>query len=543
MKTTADLVITGGKLWSHGAPLRGADALAVAGGRILALAPLPEIEPLIGPRTRRVDAAGGTVTPGITDAHIHLVQWGVARGELRLEGLRSRSDVLAAVTEHVRTHPSLPVAVGRGWDARDWTEPPELAALDRATGSRPVLLHSRDFHALWVNRAALERAGVTSTTADPAGGRFERDAAGELTGVVREHAVRRFAELMPAPSFDSLLASTRSAASALLAEGVTCVHDFEGPRDLPVVRALAQGEGPRVRALMNLSHDGLEPALGLGLGSGVGDDDFRLGAIKLFADGTLGSRTAAMLDPYDDSDERGLDLIPAAELEALVKRAFAGGLAVAVHAIGDRAVRHALDAFAAAAATPSRTPRLASRIEHAQLVHPTDVVRFAALGVVASMQPVHCTSDLELVERHWSRRREHSYPWRSLLASGARLAFGSDAPVEPPSVAHGLQAAVSRRRPDGTPAVGFVPGECVDLDAALTAYTETPARLAGQWPRLGCLAAGALADVVVWSDDLHRTPPERLHEVKPAATVLAGEIVHLGIAVASGARAIQAAGS
>ena len=230
-----------------------------------------------------------------------------------------------------------------------------------------------------------------------------------------------------------------------------------------------------------------------------------------------------MLEPYDGTNDSGMDLIPPDELAQLVSRAWAGGLAVAIHAIGDRAVRSSLDAFAAAAGSSSRRPELSSRIEHAQLVAESDLPRFASLGIAASMQPVHCTSDRDLVERWWSERRDRSYPWQSLLLSGARLAFGSDAPVEEPSAARGLHAAVTRTRP-GDPRGSFVPPQCVSLDVALTAYTEGPARLAGLWPRLGRIAPGAIADLVVWNVDLHANR-ERVGQARPVATLVDGEIV------------------
>jgi hypothetical protein len=526
MKPAADLLVHHARVWTDGARHPSADAVVVGGGRVLAVGRLAELETMAGATTRRLDAEGATVTPGLTDAHIHLVQWALARGEIRLQGLASRSAVADAVAEFARRHPGAGPVVGRGWADLGWSEVPERGVLDRAAPDRPVLLHSKDFHALWVNGAALTAAGVDRDTPDPPDGRLERDATGEPTGVVREHAVRLFAHLMPAPGPDTLLEAARAAAGELLAEGVTAVHDFEGARELPVLRRLAEGEGPRLRVLAHLAHDGLDAALALGLTSGTGDLRFRIGGVKLFADGTLGSRTAAMLEPYDGTTDLGMELIAAAELEMLVSKAHRGGLSVAIHAIGDRAVRHALDAFAASErAGTARRPTLPSRIEHVQLLDPADLGRFASLHVAASLQPSHCISDLDLVERWWKSRRERSYPWRSLLEAGARLSFGSDAPVEPPSIGLGLHAAVTRTRADGRPAGGFAPDERLTLDQALSAYTEGPARLAGTWPSLGRLAPGAEADLVVWSEDLHALEPARLAGVGPAATVIAGEIL------------------
>jgi predicted amidohydrolase YtcJ len=276
--------------------------------------------------------------------------------------------------------------------------------------------------------------------------------------------------------------------------------------------------------LMHLPHSGLDAALALGLESGVGDDAFRVGGIKLFADGALGSRTAALLEPYEGTADRGMELIAPRELAGTVRRALEGGLALAIHAIGDRALRNTLDAFDAAGGALGR-PRLPSRIEHLQLVDPADAPRLARLGVAASMQPVHCTSDLVMADRAWGSRCENAYPWRRMLASGAALAFGSDAPVEAPGTAAGLFAAITRCRADGSPAGGWRPAERLSLDEALSCYTSAPARLAGSWPRLGTLRPGARADVVVWSDDLHARDPLSLGEARPRWTIADGEVV------------------
>ncbi len=520
----AELVIVDARPWTDGGPLAGADALAVAGGRIIAIGRSDAITALAGPETVTLDARGGTVTPAFTDAHIHLVAWARSRGALELFDCDARAGALARVAGHIAANPGGTTVVGRGWDANSWSEAPSRASLDRVSGERPVLLHSKDFHSLWVNSAALALAGVTRATSDPPGGRFERDATGEPNGIVREHAVRIFTPLVPVAGHEADLARARDAVLELHAEGVTAVHDFEAGEEHRVLRALTRGEGPRVRVLMHLPHAGLDHALALGLASGTGDDLFRVGALKLFADGTLGSQTAALLEPYQGSTDRGLELIPPAELAMLVARAAAGGLATAIHAIGDRAVRSALDAFAASG-RELRAPALPPRIEHVQLLDPADLPRFAALGVAASMQPLHCTSDIDNAQRHWGGRIERSYPWRDLLEGGARLAFGSDAPVERPATAAALHSAVTRQRLDGTPVVGFTPAQRLTLDQALAAYTEGPARLAGTWPRLGRIAPGATADLAVWSADLHRLPHPSLAQAKVMVTVMEGAIV------------------
>lgn len=524
MSAPLDLLIVNGRVWTDGACRAGTDAVGIAGERIIALGRSAELRSLAGPATRIVDAGGATVTPGLADAHLHFEPWARALAQPDLTGAGSRAAALELVRRHLERERDARPLVGRGWDANGWSEAPDAAALDAVSGERPVVLNSKDFHAVWVNHAALRAAGVEPSTPDPPGGRFERDARGALTGIVRETAVRAFAALEgeagPAPDPDVL----DRAARALHARGVTMVHDFERrAATLHRMQALA-----RRRALRVLQHFGLEQlegAIALGLESGAGDDWFRIGALKLFADGTLGSRTAAMLAPYNGTNETGMDVTPAALLIEQVARAASHGVAVAIHAIGDRAVRHALDAFERAR-SGAAAPALPQRLEHAQLVDPADLPRFAALGVAASMQPQHAVVDAELAERYWGTRCATAYPWRALLDSGALLAFGSDAPVEPPKPSLGLHAAVTRQRPDGYPSGGFVPAQRLTLDETLTAYTVGPARLAGAWPGLGSLASHAAADVVIWDRELHRCEPLQLPAARPRLTVLAGAVVH-----------------
>jgi predicted amidohydrolase YtcJ len=391
-----------------------------------------------------------------------------------------------------------------------------------------VLLHRRDYHAMWVNRRALERAGLGDGTPDPEGGRLGRDAAGRLTGVALEHAVRPLQAIVPAGSEARDARLLRAAIARLHAEGITSVHDFEGEDEVARIRPVICGpEAVPLRVLAHVAHAALDATLAAGVASGAGDDRFRTGGLKLFADGTLGSRTAALLEPYDGGTDLGLDLMPPEELRATVARAITGGLSVAVHAIGDRAVRNVLDAFEAVTGEARARLALAPRIEHAQLVHPDDVARFAALGVAASMQPSHGVSDIPLARERWSRRLDRAYPWRTLLEAGASLAFGSDAPVEPPSAALGLAAAVSRRAPGAPDAESLSPAQRLSLDEALRAYTSGPARLDGRWPRGGSLRAGAHGDVVVWDRDLFAATPDALAAARPAATLLDGRTVHL----------------
>jgi hypothetical protein len=516
---SGDRLFVNVRAWS-GAPL-AADAVLVSGGRVAAVGSADELRAR-APRAERLDGGGGTLTPGLVDAHLHLVPWARGRRQPDLRAARTPAMAVETVGRALAAlAPGGQPLVGRGWDDAGWEAAPDRARLDALAPERPVLLHRHDFHALWVNSAALRAAAVTRATPDPSGGRFERDAAGEPTGIVRENAVRAFAALeelaAPAPDAEVL----DDAARALHAEGITGVHDFQrGADDWERMRALAGRR--RLRVLQHVGPDRAREPGREGLRGGAGDGWFRTGAVKLFADGTLGSRTAALLEPWDDVPGTGMALYTPAELAREVGAAAAAGFSVAVHAIGDAAVRHALDAIAAHRAALARAG-LPPRIEHVQLLHPDDRPRFAMLAVAASLQPQHAEADAPVARRAWGARCQRAYPWRTLLEAGALLAFGSDAPVEPPLARAGLACAVARLASDGLP---FGPGEAIPLDAALVAYTSAPARLAGGGLGRGVLEPGEPADLVVWDRDLHRVPPAALGEARPRWTVLAGEIVY-----------------
>ncbi len=510
-----DLVFVNGRLWS-GRTL-AADALRVRDGRIVAIGRAAE---LATSDADVRDAGGATVTPGLIDAHLHFTPWARARMQPDLHGQRTRAGALAVIAQSLAAD-GAGTLVGRGWDESEWHEPPHRAALDALAADRPVLLHRHDFHALWVNSAALRAAGVTRATPDPEGGTFERDAAGELTGVVREHAVRAFAALEEAAGPELTPALLDDAARALYAEGVTGVHDYQRNHD-DWQRMHALAARRRLRVLQHIGSEQLQQARELGLVAGAGDDWFRTGSLKLFADGTLGSRTALMLERYDDADTLGMPLMDRDELIASVGAAAGAGFSVTIHAIGDRAVRNALDAIESAHAR-LRTLPLPPRIEHVQLLDDADRPRFRALGVAASMQPQHCVSDAPVARRAWGARCERSYPWATLAADGVTLAFGSDAPVEPPCAALGLAAAVERVGADGQP---FVTAQAIPLDLALTGYTSAAAALAGGRLGSGRLAVGEPADLVIWDRDLHTAPAGALSAARPRWTTLAGQIVY-----------------
>ncbi len=394
---------------------------------------------------------------------------------------------------------------------------------------RPVVLTRKDGHSLWVNSLALTRAGVGRETPDPPGGVIDRDEGGEPTGILREGpAMRLVWQAVGRPGVDltgSALAEALPEAHRL---GLTGIHEIDGREAFQAYQRL-RGAGRltlRVRLFLNPAHELLEPATRLGIMSGFGDEWLKISGVKLFADGSLGSLTALMLEPYEGTaDNLGVAVTPPDELRRRVEEAFRSGLTVAIHAIGDRANRICLDLLESTRELWA-SRGLRPRIEHVQLLHPADLPRLARIGVVASMQPIHCTQDLFLAERYWGARSRYGYAWRSLVDHGTVLAFGSDCPVETPDPLRGLFAAVTRRREDGYPPEGWYPEERLGIEAAVRAYTWGAAFAVGEEDRWGTLRPGNYADLVLLSGDIFRTRPEELLGIRVLATVVGGRLVH-----------------
>src|SRR5438045_2419219 len=476
-----------------------ARSLAVAGDRIAGGVGVHETA-LASPE--RVDLAGRCVLPGFTDSHVHFPTWSLAQRQVRLEGTATLDEALGRIAAAAQDVTPGRWLRGTGWRSGDWTPEvePTKEALDRVTGDTPAALMARDYHSLWLNSAALARA---NGDLDAEGGVVVRDAQGEPTGVLREECAWHFRDTHVRPTEDEMVEASREGVRIAVSRGVTSVHDKDGWLGALGVWQRLRDEGAlHLRVWQSIPADQVEHAAALRVHSGFGDDLIRVGYLKAFMDGTLGSQTARLLDGS------GVEITSREELVEIIRAGSAARLPVAVHAIGDLANRDALDAFEQ---TREEWRGLRPRIEHAQLLAREDIPRFADLGVAASVQFSHAPSDAQIAERFWAGMTDRAYAYRSLWDTGALLANGSDAPIEELDPWSGVVAAVSR---------AWHPEQALTLDEPLQATTVNPAWVNGGEPRSGKLLPGYLADLVA----LDRTPSETddIANVNVVATMLSG---------------------
>ena len=506
-----------------------AEAIAISYGRVVALGGNAEIQGLASAATAEFNLDGKTVMPGLTDAHLH---WEAQARAMRSVNVFEAPDKEIAV-ERVRARatetPAGGWVTGQGWAQDLWRDRafPTRFDLDMVAPRHPVYLSAKSGHAAWVNSAALQRAGIDRSTVDPEGGQILRDADGVATGILLETAMDLVRERIPDPSSAQLADMMLDAQAHALRCGLTMIHDFDEPSCLAALQILRERDELSLRVLKQINQKWLDAALDSGIRSGFGDDWIRIGALKLFADGALGPKTALMFEPYmGEPDNYGMAVVDKEEMIEYVSRASAFGLPSSIHAIGDKAVHDALDVFESVRreeAQRGETPASRRhRIEHVQIIHPQDVSRLAQLDVIASMQPIHATSDMRAADRYWGERTAYAYNPRLQLDQGARVAFGSDAPVEPLDPFLGLHAAVTRQR-DSLPLGGWHPEACLSLRESLLGFTQGAAYAAGMEDRLGKLDVGYLADLIVLDRDINQVEPEEILELKVLGTMVGGE--------------------
>ncbi len=513
----SEILLAGGRI--HTGTGANAEALLARDGRVAAVGRLADLSRAAA-GAERVDLRGGLLVPGWSDAHVHFMWWAIQMGQLDLRDARTLEAALDRIAARAREVPEGAWLLGGRFDKNRWGRWPTAAELDRATGGRPAALRSRDGHARWLNSAALRAASIGRGTETPAGGEIERGEDGLPTGILKENANALVERVIPGPSDAACLAAVRLGQSEAWRRGITGIEDLEQANAGDAFRRLHGTGELGLRVSMGIPRADLDRAIAAGLRTGDGDEWLRTGHCKIFTDGALGSQTAALEEPYEGSDDRGILTIEPDALSREVARAAAAGIAVAIHAIGDRAVRIALDAI-----EPTRRahPALRQRVEHVQLVRHEDLSRFGRLGVIASMQPIHATSDRDLVDRYWGPHRAvRAYPWRTLASHGAVLAFGSDAPVEPIDPLLGIHAAVARRRPGD--ADRWHPEQALTLDEALGGYAAGVAYATGSERERGTLAPGMRCDATILDRDLLALPPEEWLATKVIGTVTGGVI-------------------
>jgi hypothetical protein len=522
------LAIVNARVWTGDDRRPWADAVAVSGERIAAVGSSAEISKMTPAGARIIDAAGGMVVPGFIDSHVHFITGGHRLASVQLRDAGTPAEFIARIKAFAATLPEGTWITGGDWDHENWGgELPRRDWIDSITPAHPVWVTRLDGHMSLANSAAMRAAGVTREAPDVAGGTIVRDSPGDPTGVFKDNAASLVGRAVPDPTPVQDDRALDAAMAYVAAQGVSSVHDMGSWDDIAVYRrAHAAGRlSTRIYAGVPLaSWERLRDSVAA---TGRGDTLLRIGLLKAFVDGSLGSHTAAFFEPFTDvPTDTGLIVTPPDELYARVAGADRAGLHVAVHAIGDRAINLQLDIFERVAReTGARDRRF--RIEHAQHIAPADIPRFGALGVIASMQPYHAIDDGRWAERVIGPKRiETTYAFRSLIDSDARVAFGSDWFVAPPTPLEGIYAAVTRRTLDDKNPDGWVPAQKITVEEALRAYTRDAAYASFEENEKGTIARGKLADLVLLDRDLTRIAPETIRETRVLTTIVGGHIIY-----------------
>lgn len=545
-KENADLLLIRGNIVTLNEKSPKAEAVAIRGGKIIDVGTGDALKKKYV-ATRIEDLHGATVLPGLIDAHLHIMGLGRSLMELNVIGVTRSDEIVSMVAQKTKTAAKGKWIKGRGWDQNLWAskEFPTGSQLDAVSPDHYVILTRVDGHAVWVNRKVMDAAGISKNTKDPDGGKIIRDSSGNPSGVLIDNAKGLIYKIIPVPTYaeDSLALETAMDACAKF--GLTSVHDagvgmetiklykdFAKRGDLKL-RIYAMLDGTQSSLLESYSKIGPEKLLDGYFKNGpeknLYNDFLTIASVKLYADGALGSRGAALLEPYSDNPKNyGLELTSKNEIEKIAEQSLKHGFQVCIHAIGDRGNRNALDAYEEALAkTNSIGSQKRLRIEHGQIVNENDIPRFAALGVIASMQPTHCTSDMYWAEsRLGPKRILGAYAWKKLTDSGVTVAFGSDAPVESCNPLWGIYAAVTRQDQKGFPDGGFYPDQRMTLMEALQGFTIHAAYAAFEENDKGTIEAGKLADLVVLSNDLTAIEPQEILTTEVKLTIVNGRIVY-----------------
>ena len=527
----ADTVYFNGVIYTVDDGFSVVEAVAISGGKFIAVGSDEEILTLAGPETERIDLRGKAVVPGMVDAHAHMKWYSLGLDQINAIGAPSAEAVAEMVAEKVATVSPGEWIQGQGWDSNDWEgmEFPTHAMLDAVAPDNPVYLVKQDFHIAWVNSEALCIAGIDRNTPDPDGGRIVHDDNGEPTGILVQNARDLVYNCIPDASFEKRKELVSQAVDNWLAVGLTGMHDMgDGTEEVRLVKELIDEDAfPfRVYYTYNNTVENLDELLAAGPEE-YGDGRLVIRGVKVLIDVSLGSHTAALLEPFEGRPgDRGLLLMSQEDLASLAERCLKSGFQLVTHACGDRGARVILNAYEEALKkVPTQDHRF--RMEHAQMVDAADIPRFAELGVIPSMQPTHCTSDNPwVIELVGAERASHLYAWRSMVDAGSIIPCGSDFPVEEINPMFGIYAAVTRQHEDGTPEGGYQPELCLTREEALRGFTIWAAKVAFQEDKLGSIEPGKQADLVVLDRDIMKVPPMELLSAKVFKTVLDGEVVY-----------------
>jgi predicted amidohydrolase YtcJ len=530
-----DFILYNGKLLTQDPDFPDPTAVAVRGNRIMAVGGDDDIRALGGTKTRLVNLAGRRILPGLIDSHLHLYNWTLVLRGVDLADTTSLDEARERVCQAVEVAPPGQWIVGRGWTQTEWPVPllPNRADLDDIAPDNPVILWRADGHLAWVNSWALKAANITAGTPNPEAGIINRDESGEPTGILRELAIELIREVLPPAADDELDEAIRRVIAIAHRLGLTGVHDMRvmGGRDgSPAFRAyqrLRTNGELGLRVWMMLPMERLREAVEIGLRTNFGDDYLRIGGVKVFTDGATGARTAWMLEPFEDGGT-GISLTPIEEIAEIISCAHRAGLSTAIHAIGDRAIRELLDVFADVLSRHRGygPPLAPHRIEHVQHSHPDDLKRLKPLGLVASVQPLHITDDMVMVDQACGDRARWAYAFRDLLDAGTVLALGSDCPVASPNPFWGIHAAVTRQRRDSTPDGGWHPEHRLTVAEAVWGYSMGAAYASGLVAHQGSITPGKLADLVVLDRDIFAIPPAEIADTEVSLTMFDGRVVY-----------------
>jgi len=524
-----DLILVNGTVWTVSATTPRAEALAIAGDKIIAVGSTSEIQQLATSKSRTIDLKGKLVLPGFNDAHLHFANGGSSLLEIQLRGASDEADLARRIAEKAASLPGTWIT-GGNWDHEAWPSQkfPNKSLIDPVTPETPVLVSRLDGHVAVANSVALRLAKIDNSTPDPQGGKIDRNpATGEPTGILWDEAITLVGRVIPAQTLAEQLRAIQAALKHAAELGVTSVQDNSSLDDLKIYQQLLRQNELTVRINAWRPVDLTSALAQTGLEMPFGNSMLRLGTVKIFSDGSMGAGSAWFFAPYaDDPATSGLAIYPADYLRQIIEQADAAGLQIATHAIGDRANFEVLNAYEQAFKKSGRR-NARHRIEHAQVIQDSDLPRFKELSVIASIQPSHCIDDMRWAEKRIGKERcRDAYRFKSVADAGAAIAFGTDWPVEPLDPLLGLYAAVTREYPEGGPENGWHPEEKLSLEAAIEYYTLGSAFAEFAENEKGTLEAGKLADLVVLSKNLFKIPPKEILTTKVLLTLVGGRIVH-----------------